>query len=56
MGRLSANDVYNDFKSSTKTIEDAKHLQVSSDGLYVNITFLDILNEFRSDADLGRKC
>ena len=56
MGRLSANDVYNDFKSSTKTIEYAKHLQVSSDGLYVNIAFLDILNESRSDADLGRKC
>lgn len=56
MGRLSANDVYNHFKSCTKTIEDAKYLQISSDGSNVSLDFLDILNESRSDADVGRKC
>ena len=56
MGRLSANDVYNHFKSCTKTIGDEKYLQISSDGPNVNIALLDILNESRSDVDVGRKC
>ena len=42
-------------KTRTETLEDAKYLQVSSDGPNVNLVFLDILNEARSDADVGKK-
>ena len=54
MGKSSAYDVYSHFNSCTETLVDANCLQVSSDGPSMNLGFLYILNEDRSEADIGK--
>ena len=55
MGKSFAIDVYSHFESCTEILEAAKYLQVSLDSPNVNLAFLDILNEARSNADVGKK-
>ena len=55
MGKSSADDVYSHFNSCTETLVDANCLQVSSNGPSMNLAFLYILNEDRSEADIGKK-
>ena len=55
MGKSSADDVYSHFNSCAETLVDANCLQVSSNGPSMNLAFLYILNEDRSEADIGKK-
>ena len=54
MGKSSAKDVFEHFKSCTETIDDLKLLQVYSDGPNVNLAFLNLLNESRSESELSK--
>ena len=47
IGKSSAQDVYTHFKLCAKSLEDAKYLQISSDGRNVNLAFLEILGLLR---------
>ena len=49
LGKASAQDLYEKFISCLLEIESDKLLQVSSDGLNINLAFLDILNRFTED-------
>ena len=51
MGKSSAQDVYTHFKSCAKSLEDAKYFQISSDGPNVNLAFLEILKNSRTESD-----
>ena len=53
MGKSGALDVLEDFFSCVKSIEKNKILQVFSNGLNVNLSFLKILDEHRGDAELN---
>ena len=55
MGKSSAQDVYTHFKSCAKSLEDAKYLQISSDGPNVNLAFLEILKDSRTESDCDKK-
>ena len=55
MGKSSAQDVYTHFKSCAKSLEDAKYLQISSDGPNVNLAFLEILKDSRTEPDCDKK-
>ena len=50
----AAQDIYKKFKECISELDENKLLQVSSDGPNVNLAFLDLLNENKSDNELSR--
>ena len=54
LGKASAQDVYEKFTKCCPVLDVNKLLQVSSGGPNVNLAFLNILNEKRSDEDLQK--
>ena len=55
MGKSSAQDVYTHFKSCAQSLEDAKYLQISSDGPNLHLAFLEILKDSRTESDCDIK-
>ena len=53
-GKAAAQDIYEKFNECISELDENKLLQVSSDGPNVNLVFLDLLNEHRSDNELSR--
>ena len=54
LGKAAAQDIYKKFNECISELDENKLLQVSSDGPNVNLAFLDLLNEHRSDNELSR--
>ena len=54
LGKAAAQDIYEKFNECISELDENKLLQVSSDGPNVNLAFLDLLNEHRSDNELSR--
>ena len=54
LGKVAGQDVYEKFNECISEVDENKLLQVSSDGPNVNLAFLDLLNEHRSDNELSR--
>ena len=54
IGKAAAQDIYKKFNKCISELDESKLLQVSSDGPNVNLVFLDLLNEHRSDNELSR--
>ena len=54
LGKAAAQDIYKKFNKCISELDESKLLQVSSDGPNVNLVFLDLLNEHRSDNELSR--
>ena len=53
LGKAAAQDIYEKFNECISELDENKLLQVSSDGPNVNLAFLDLLNEHRSDNELS---
>ena len=53
-GKAAAQDIYKKFNECISELDENNLLQVSSDGPNVNLVFLDLLNEHRSDNELSR--
>ena len=51
MGKASAKDVFQSFSAWLSGIGKSKLLQVSSDGQNINLSFLDLLKEERSEKE-----
>ena len=49
LGKESVNDIYEKFTLTSKVLDPTKFLQVSSDGPYVNLAFLDLINDKRKE-------
>ena len=53
LGKAAAQDIYEKFNECISELDENKLLQVSSDGPNVNLAFLDLLKEHRSDNELS---
>ena len=54
LGKAAATDVYKEFKYVSEKIDVTKIVQVMSDGPYVNLLFLKLLNESRAEEELSQ--
>ena len=52
MGKATAADVFSKFDDCTQSLERKKMIQISSDGLNVNLSFLNLVRENRKDNNL----
>ena len=52
MGKATAQDVYDNFKECSTSLDDKKMIQVSSDGPNVDLTFLNLIRENRKENNL----
>ena len=53
IGKAAAQDIYEKFNECISELDENKLSQVSSDGPNVNLAFLDLLSEHRSDNELS---
>ena len=52
MGKATAQDVYENFKECSTSLDDKKIIQVSSDGPNINLNFLNLMRENRKENNL----
>ena len=53
LGKAATQDIYEKFSKCISELDENKLSQVSSDGPNVNLAFLDLLKEHRSDNELS---